>query len=272
MKPTKVGETQTREFVQVMQKAQRPLEISEHTQILDVRSSFDYGLNHVQNSLYFPWENLAESRQSGEVLRNKHQAAQRLALLGLTPSSPVVIVGYGPAGKGEEGRLAWTLLYLGFQDVQISSVEALRKTMTTQATPPPQNVPEWPLHPREEMQIDKAGFLKWAHDERQRGEAHVYILDVRSPQEYLKRPEAKSSNPGIDAINIEWTEFFTPQGRPNVRFRHKLGALGISTGNRLLIVSNRGVRSAAVAYALLSLGYGHTQNFTGGWDSLGSAK
>src|SRR4051812_5079547 len=100
MAPTKVGETQTREFVQVMQKAQRPLEISERTQILDVRSSFDYGLNHVQNSLHFPWENLAETRQSGEVIRDKRQAATRLSLLGLTPSSPVVIVGDGSAGKG----------------------------------------------------------------------------------------------------------------------------------------------------------------------------
>ena len=269
--PTKVSETQSRELVQVMEKAQKPIEIGEKTIVLDVRSSFDYGLNRVQKALHFPWENLAESRQTGEVLRSTHQAAVRLSLLGITPLSSIVIVGNGPQGHGEEGRLAWTLLYLGLQDVQTATVATFQKTMTSRASPDVENVAPWPVRVRDELQIDKDEFLRWAHKPRERNEQHIFIIDVRSEQEYLGHAEGggtQSSNPGIDAINIDWTQFFTPQGRPNTRFRGKLGALGIRSSDRIFVVSNHGVRSAAVTYALLSLGYSRAQNFTAGWGGL----
>ena len=68
--PTKIVETQEREFVQVVEKAHAPLALTGNTVILDARSSFDYGLNRVQNSLHLGWADLAENPRTGEVLRD----------------------------------------------------------------------------------------------------------------------------------------------------------------------------------------------------------
>ena len=263
--PTRVVETGKREFVQVIEKAQRPIEIAENTVVLDARSSFDYGLNRVQNSLHFPWEKLAESQRTGEVLRDKRLAALRLSLLGLRPETPIVVVGYGPAGHGEEGRVAWNLLYLGFQDVQISAIDAFRKTMTPQETVAARNGNTWKVNLRDELQIDKADFLNWAKVPSGRPERHEVLIDVRSAKECAHRGNGV---PDLGALNIEWTQFFTGQGRPDSRFKVKLEAMGIRPESRIVLISDHGVRSSAVAYALLSLGFINVQNFPGGWDSL----
>lgn len=262
MAPTKIIETQKREFSQVVEKAQKPIVVTGLTVVLDVRSRFDYGLNHVANSILFPWHNLAESQQSGELLKDQRQAAMRLALLGLNPQTPVVIVGNGLAGQGEEGRLAWNLLYLGFQDVQVSSIEAFRKVMTPSDTPPVLNEKSWSVHAKPSLQIDKTEFLKWAKHPKERLESHVHIIDVRSEKEFL------GAEPDVNAINIEWKHFFTDQGRPDPIFKNKLAALGIGSIDQIILISSHGVRSAAVTYALLALGFSKVQNFTPGWNSL----
>ncbi len=267
-KPTQITETRVRPFTALVEKAERPIEVTPLTVVLDARSSFDYGLNHVVNSLPLQWSDLAEKEATGETLRDLHKAALRLSLLGLTPQTSVVIVGYGNAGRGEEGRLAWSLLFLGFHDVQITGVEAMRKSMTQEASPAAQNVPPWKAESRDELQIGKNEFLNLALNPKLRLENRVHILDVRSAQEYLNKIPGKSKLPDINAINIEWKNFFTASGRPDVKFKGKLAALGVQPEDRVILVSNRGVRSGAAAYALFALGFEHVQNFTAGWNSL----
>lgn len=259
--PTKVTETQTREFYQVVGKAQKPIELTDNTVILDARSSFDYGLNRVQNSQHFTWDKLAELASTGEVLRDKRQAGLRMALTGLEPETPVVVVGYGLSGQGEEGRLAWTLLYLGFQDVQVSGIETFRKSWTQVASPPARNVPMFPVHPREQMRIGRDELLQLAKNSN-----HTVFVDVRSAKEFAQKSEGLGA--GVHAVNVEWKQFYTAQGRPDWRFTNKLQEKGIGPADHIVVISNRGVRSAAAAYALLAMEYSHVQNFTGGWNSL----
>lgn len=266
--PTKVSERQKREFDLVVDKSVRPLEISEQTVILDTRSSFDYGLNHVANSLHFPWDQLAESARDGEVLRDPRKAALKLSLIGLQPMTPVVVVGNGPrAGQGEEGRLAWTLLYLGFQDVQTAQIESFRSNMTPNPSAQPQNVSIWKVTPRSEMQIGKPEFSQLSQNPRGRLESRIWIIDVRSDKEYFNK-SGSAYTPDIHALHMEWKEFYTDKGRPNPTVRAKLESLGVRPSDRVILVSNKGVRSGAAAYALIALGFSQVQNFTAGWNSL----
>lgn len=264
--PTKVSEVQIREYDVLMDKAQRSLVLTESTVVLDTRSSFDYGLNRVENSLHMPWQTLAESEKSGELLRDQRKAALRLSLNGLQPSTPIVVVGYGLKGVGEEGRLAWNLLELGFHDVQVASVDVFRKNWTQNASPPAKNVPLWNVEARPQLEIGKEEFAKLAADPKGRVENKIWIIDVRSHKEYFNKTGTKA--PDINALNMEWKEFYTTEGRPNPRVREKLQALNIQPGDRVILISNKGVRSAAAAYALIALGYKSVQNFTGGWNSL----
>ncbi len=265
-KPTKVSVNRARPgFETVVAKAETPLKIGDLTLVLDVRSQFDYGLNHVLNSLHFPWSGLAEQESSGEVLRDPRKAILRMSLLGATQQTPIVIVGYGAAGRGEEGRLAWNLLLLGFRDVQTAAIESFRSQMTQSPTAPPQNVDVWKADYQPEMQIDKGEFLTLARDPKGRLAKKIHLLDVRSEKEYIG-----SKHPDFQALNVEWKQFFTNKGRPNQGLKARLLALGVRPEHRIVIVSNQGVRSAAASYALLALGFTRVQNFTIGWNSLSS--
>lgn len=266
-KPTKVTETEKRDFGVIIDKSGRPIELTDQTVILDTRSSFDYGLNRVLNSIHFPWDNLAETTESGEVMRDPRRAAVRLALTGIEPHTPVVIVGYGARGDGGDGRLAWTLLYLGIQDVQIATVETFRKNYTPNASAPAKNVPVWTVNPRAALQVGKPEFLKLVQDPKGRLDSRTWIVDVRSDKEYFNKGKSKSA-PDINAIHVPWTEFYSDKGRPSQTLRAKLQAVNVMPADRVILISNKGVRSGAAAYALLALGFTNVQNFTAGWNSL----
>jgi 3-mercaptopyruvate sulfurtransferase SseA len=269
MKPTRVIETRHREYQALVDKTRRPLRIEDDTIVLDARSAFDYGLNRVNGAVHFPWENLAENASTSELLRDPRKAALRLSLLGLEPAKPVVIVGYGPSrGSGEEGRLAWNLLYLGFQDVQVVSVDSLRNLWTRIPTPQRQNVPAWEPNPRPELLVDKMEFERWGKDPKGRASARVFLLDVRSEREYFNRDKKGSSTPDWGALNVEWSQFYDRDGRPEPMVRKRLEGLGVRLDDRVIVVCNRGVRSAAAAYALMALGYRRVQIFNEGWNAI----
>ncbi len=268
VKPTRVSESQKREFDLIIDKSKRPIVLSENTVVLDARAAFDYGLNRVNGSHHMTWESLAESAETGEILRDRRRLGQRLALYGLTPSTPIVIVGYGPTGEGQEGRLAWTLVYLGFQDVQTANLEMFRKTWTQKPTPPAKNVEPTDVEGNIAMVTTKEEFRRLARDPKGRGEARIHIVDVRSEKEYFNKSTPVGARPDINALHIEWKEFYGTDGRPNVQLRKRLKQLGINETDRIILVSNRGVRSGAAAYSLISLGFSRVENFLAGWRIL----
>jgi 3-mercaptopyruvate sulfurtransferase SseA len=260
-KATEVHEVTQRDFAPTIEKTQKPLVVTPATVILDARSSFDFGLNHVQNSRSFSWKNLAENPRTAEPLRDKRKAAQQLALLGLRPDTPVIILGYGQAGHAEEGRLAWDLLSLGFQDVQVSGIDSFRKVMTPNATERVQNEKPWTPDPRTDLQIDKNHFLNLVSSAKSAGGTH--IIDVRSAQEFGE-PNQKN----FGAVNIEWKQFYNAQGRPNTDIKKKLAALGVGENDPIILMCRSGVRSAAATYALTALGYSHARSLVGGLQSF----
>ncbi len=258
MKPTKVTTRIQRPFTLITDKSRRPIVLTENTVILDARSAFDYGLNRVEGSLHFPWDSIAEP--TGELLRDRRKLSQRLALLGITPTKPVVVVGYGRAGGGEEGRLAWTLVHLGFSDVQVASTEYFRKHLTQNPTPQPMNVDPIEFEFNQAMLVDESEFNKIAADPKDRLDKRIFLIDVRSQKEYFNRDKNVKARPDVQALHIEWKEFFSAKdGRPNGELKKRLKSLGISDSDRIIVFSNRGARAAAAAFALISLGFHRTQ-------------
>lgn len=257
--PTKVQETFRPQYDELIHKASKPVVITENTVILDTRSSFDYGLFHVANSRWFPWENLAESRDSGLLMTDLHKVSQRLSLNGLDTNTPVVILGNAKFGGGHEGRLAWSLLYYGFYDVQVASIEVFRKLMTSQPVPPILNKEAKDLKPAAHLEVLESEFEALLKNPQERAEKKIHIVDVRSDME--ERDHA-------DTSHLEWKKFFTSEGRPNPKVEGELKKLGVEKSDRIIFVSQNGVESGAAAYALLALGYPNVQNFTAGWNSL----
>lgn len=103
------------------------------TLLIDARSRQDYERGHIPGAAHLEWEAFVEKpdanpepfNQKGwwgrllsleterETIRNILQEA------GLEDGKAVTVYADGPASKGREGRLAWTLLYLGVENLNI---------------------------------------------------------------------------------------------------------------------------------------------------------
>jgi 3-mercaptopyruvate sulfurtransferase SseA len=268
--PTKIRHSQQRDFSQIEKKSRAPVEINDSTVILDARSRFDFGLNRVQGSRNFGWEKLSENARTGALIQDLRKATQLLSFDGVGPQSSLVVVGYGPSGKGEEGRLAWQLLYLGLKDVQVVAMQPMRRYWTNHMAEPPKNAEPWDAKPINELIVEKGEFKDIALDPKGRGAKRIFILDVRTPKEYLQATTTPLQ-PDIGAINFEWSQFYTKDGRPDPLVKKKLTALDIRVDDQIVVVSDHGVRSSAVAYALIALGFENVRNYLGGWKEFTSA-
>jgi len=267
-KPTKVYTSEDINTLVLAKALHQPIQVTEDTVILDARLPFDFAVAHLAQAVNVRWEDFADSQgpYPGRMKADLSAEVRRLALLGIGPNTPVVILGSGVRGKGEEGRLAWTLLYLGVFNVQTAEADSLGLRYSNIVSQPRANVPAWEPHIRDSILSSREEVIHVAiskHDER------VHILDVRSKNEYFsKNRQLQYEVPDLRAVHVEWKEFFTPQGRPNEAIKDQLQAINIIPTDRVLVISNNGARSGAVTYALLSMGYKKAANFAGGYTEL----
>jgi thiosulfate/3-mercaptopyruvate sulfurtransferase len=267
-KPTRIHDVPPEAWARLTEKTKKPLKLNDETVVLDARNDFEYGLAHWSASTHLQWTSLLADERNPSVLVTPQVASQRLALIGIEPQTPVLVIGQGIKGNAEEGRLAWTLLYFGVQDVQTVSVDGLDVYFTHQDTPPRRNASVWESRPRERMRLDRSAFIKAAFSPRKTATGSVYIIDVRSQKEYFNRSAAQSDAPDVRALNIEWKEFFGSDGRPSKIIKDKLKKIGIQSEDEIIVISNHGNRSSAASYALMALGFTQVRNFIDGWDSL----
>lgn len=269
--PTRVSETMRPEYGEMVAKTSKPIVLTENTVILDARSAFEFGLSHIAGSRSFSWENLAESRESGLLLTDLRKVSHRLALNGLDIHTPVVIVGSGGDLNGSDsaqaspGRLAWSLLYYGFYDVQVVNIDVFKKMLTTRASELIKNVEAKSLSPRTHLEILKPEFGQILKNLGAEAKEKTFVIDVRTEAE-IKKDVMAQKYPGI--LKLNWTQFFNNEGRPNSKVLAKLKALDVTSADRIILISNKGVRSGAATFALVALGFGKVQNFTAGWNGL----
>lgn len=265
LKPTKVTETYQIDIGPLVQGLRRPLLIDKDTIVIDVRSPFDYAMAHIPNSINLQWQEFAKhrSKNPGELEDDRFKMARRLARLGIQPSSKVVVVGSGLSGQGEEGRMAWTLFYLGVHDVHMASIDYFKAPLTTKSSEPRPSAPYWQPQLSPSVLATKAELLKAITKQGAPEPEKIHLIDVRSQKEYFRKEGfgLDYAEPDLQAINIEWREFFDSYGRPNPSIKERLIGVGIKPSDRVIVISNQGVRAAAVTMALLSLGYDRAANY-----------
>lgn len=296
-KPTVVRETVSRSFGG-SQALLGPIVVDESVVVVDARPAFDYSMARLPRSVSVNWADYSEAEPSmrGWPQKDAFAATRRLARLGIAPNSQVVVLGNGAEGQGEEGRVAWMLAYWGVANVRFGRFGSVKARVTTEALPeaakstfddgrsmqPPEKPtnakPIWKpaivnslIASRDEMQgaIENVATEKpWSFAG---SKAKLYrIIDVRSESEYLGKKggfRAKSI-PNINAINVPWKEFFTPDFRPLAETVERLASVGILPQHRVIVIDNDGVASAAVTMALRAYGYNDVGCFAGGYNDL----
>ncbi len=270
--PTKIKETRVVDLKALMAKVKSPLRIEDASVIIDARSDFEYTMAHIPGSISVKWDEFVQprSKYKGELLEDLEGIAKRLALKGIEPQSSVVVLGQGKQGTGEEGRLAWMLYYLGVQDVQFADIAAFSGKFSNIIPPETKNAKEWTPNPNQSLIADRDEILKAATEKITEGRRTAYIIDVRRREEYFKTQNqgAQYATPDIRAIHIDWREFLDDRGRPNSEMFTKLKSIGIRPSDRIIVISNSGLRSGAVTMALLSIGFPRAANFIRGYPGL----
>ena len=264
LKPTTGQSTREYSKSDLQIQAEKPLKIIEEMILIDARVPFEYRLAHVPNSYNLAWEDFTQDsgRSSGNLRGDVRDMAKRLALLGIGLSAPVLVIGKGAQGSGEEGRIAWMLYYLGVQNVQFVSIDYFKTKLTQQDSPPAQNVPDWIPQIRSSAVVGRTQFLKELFPKGHSRSKAIHVIDVRTPREYL---QDKAMD--LSAINIDWREFLNEEGRVNLKIAAKLKSVGIHESSPIYVVSNRGMRSSLATMALLTMGFKNVSNFAGGyWD------
>ncbi|AHI06237.1 thiosulfate sulfurtransferase [Bdellovibrio bacteriovorus W] len=230
--------------------------------ILDARPAFEFNLSHAPNSVNVRWEDFSQANpMSRGVLEPDHFAlARRLALIGVSPETRVIVLGKGKQGAGEEGRIAWTLKVLGVQEVFTLVHTSFRAQNPRPEQSLVKNKPYWNPPVEDSLQLSLKDFKADAV------KTNTFVLDVRSQSEFSHRSLKQNSKFKGKVLHVEWKEFFKDDGLPNKKVIETLAAQGIQPQSRLIVISNHGVRSGAVTYALQYLGFNKVANFAGGYE------
>lgn len=253
--------------------------------ILDARSPFEFNLSHVPGAINVRWEDFSQpgARHRGLLQSDLFALARRLSLIGIDPSSKVLVLGKGHEGNGEEGRIAWTLNVLGIKDVYTLVHTSFRAMNPKEEPAPIKNKAYWKPVVDESQRVSLEQFkalvglgkamnahLKISSKKTQATQDQILVLDVRSHEEFKLRNLSQSRDIKVPVININWHEFFNENGSPKTDMKKFLEDQGLSFDKTILVISNHGVRSGAVTMALRSQGYHQSTNFAGGYEELPS--
>jgi thiosulfate/3-mercaptopyruvate sulfurtransferase len=234
--------------------------------VLDTRGWWAFARGHLPGAVRIDWEDYREGRgRTGRLPVQLDALAERLALLGVDDTRPVLVYGDAADGWGEEGRIAWMLRYLGHPEVAIldGGMAAWRgaggPTESRTVKPVPGHFTAAPV----------AALRAEADDvERARGTSAV-VLDTRSEAEwngsrkYL--PARTGRIPG--AVHLHWRDLLSADGTldRSAGARARLAALGVTDSTGVIAYCVGGVRSAFVTLALRELGFTDVRNYDGSW-------
>jgi thiosulfate/3-mercaptopyruvate sulfurtransferase len=203
-------------------------------------------------------------------LDDDHEQLKRvLARVGVTQDAAVVVYGAAKDGWGEEGRIWWTLQYLGFRDARILDggiaqwVKDQQPTATLVEAPiRVDQPPALTFTPNAKLRAD----WRQIEDARKRGAAQ--LIDARTLEEYkgaaLYDEPRGGRIPG--AKHLVWSSVLGDDGKilPRERVLELLKAAAIDPKRPAIVYCTGGVRSSFMLAVLTHYGV-QVANYDGSW-------
>lgn len=243
---------------------------------IDARPEKMYRKGHAPGAVNIEWTDFRDPAMllSGKLDADEKRLAEVFASRGVGSDSWAIVFGDPLTLWGEEGRLVWTLAYLGA--TRVSIVDGGYAAWVAGGLPVQKGRVE---RPRREFvpELNDALLARKQDVQRFVGERgddrwNTVLLDVREPGEFrgaLDAPTYGALRAGHlpTAVNIPWGELLDETGR--IKSRDQLGELLIAQGvrpdARIITYCTGGVRSAHTWFVLTMLGYPNVQNYAGSW-------
>ncbi len=243
---------------------------------IDTRPAKKHRQGHPSGAVSIEW---TEFRDTGAVLSGRLDAdearlAEVFASKGVGSDSWTIVFGDPLTLWGEEGRIIWTLAYLGA--TKFSIVDGGYAAWIEAGLPTQKGTVQ---RPRREFvprlndgimarKLDVKAFV----DERGDDSWRTVLLDVREPGEFRGADDAPTYGAlrvghMPTAVNIPWNSLLDDKGR--LKPRDELGEIligkGVRPDARIITYCTGGVRSAHTWFVLTMLGYPDVRNYAGSW-------
>lgn len=221
--------------------------------VVDTRSAEAFEAGHIPGAVSVRWPELVGPGEDGlwGPLPREELAAV-LGDRGLQEDDPIVLVGGGPLGFGEDGNVYWVLRWLGHDDVRVLNgghvgwlagggdiEEGAAETPRTTYVPGADD-----------------SVLATANDVADR---EGVLLDVRSAEEHTQ-----GHIPG--ATWFEWTDVFDVESvADEATVRARLAEVGVGPDTPAVTYCTSGVRAGHTFMILDALGVPNARNFVGSW-------
>jgi thiosulfate/3-mercaptopyruvate sulfurtransferase len=219
--------------------------------IVSAQKSDSYATTHIKGSINLPPSELTVNEPVNYVLDTPANIAKKLGAAGISETMEIVV--YDEGSSKYSGRLYWTLVYMGAENVKILNGEMTawkegRKPITNTATK---------ASPAIFTANVQAQFLANIDEVRKANDNPNYvIIDARTPEEYNGTDETelrKGHIPG--AININYTEMLDSKGM--LKSKEALSALflakGVSPDKTIIVYCASSVRASIEFFALESI-------------------
>ena len=229
--------------------------------VIDARPRTVFEAGHIPGSVPLHWTELTELDADGLWdARPPRDLGALLDRRGVPLHQPVVVVGSGPLGDGDDGNVYWTLRWLGHPDVSVLSGGYLGWLATGGEPETGRAIgggedDDWTDHlaagsgPDDPYYATSADVAAWPGT----------VLDVRSDQEF-----ATGHIPG--ATWMEWTAAFDGELlAPEDVVRARLRAAGVELDAPVVTTCRSGIRAGHTFMVLDALGVADPANYVGSW-------
>ncbi len=239
------------------------IEVVDDDVLLDARPFFYYTSSHVAGAYHEDIKKYFEKKTTWPK-NDLFSEARVLARKGVKPNSRVIVLGQGKNGKGEECRLAWTLLYMGINNVQITSDESIKSKRVTNTNPPLQeDIKYWEPAFNEALLLTPQELVT-----RIKSKVAFKVIDTRDEKTFLKVRHAWDAEVDSHVINIHWREFLTNDGRAKVSIGRRLESLGVSKSDKIVVLDDDSIGASCALMTLVDAGYKAVSLYAGGYIDL----
>ena len=248
--------------------------ISQGAAVVDARESRDFRAGHIPQAANLHWQDFVDGSTSGEIIDDDRHLSSLLGNAGVSSERPVIVYGnWSQEGAwGEEGRLYWTLEYLGHSQVYI--LEGGLAGWQEVGGPVERGSRAPSADERSDFAIDRQHERRVSTDElrhRLSNSDSLVLLDTREKEEYagqIKYGEQRSGHiPG--AKHLWWRDLLDDDGHLKSRDKIQgiLADLGIAKDSQIVAYCTGGVRSGFVYAVLRAAGFEAVQNYDASmWD------
>ncbi|MBC7420708.1 MAG: hypothetical protein H7328_08265 [Bdellovibrio sp.] len=232
--------------------------------IIDMRARSGNETEYFENSVHFEWQQLSQLGlpSRGYIKSNVDSLVSDLSDLGIHPDKKIVIIGRGIRGRGEEGRVAYTLVKIGFKEVFISTGQFLRDHGFKSKSKAPPHILKSALFKvkiNNDLALSRVDMKSLLRDKPKK----ISCIDLR-PKNNLEQ----AFNLKYFCKKIEWRSFFTRNMKIDLLIAAELDRQQIKKEDQIILLSEAGLSSGGITLAMRELGYRKAVNFEGGYSDL----